>query len=482
MIWIVFALLFYIFQIGTILIIEFRNPAKAMAWLTILFFFPIIGFVLYYFMAKNYTNRRKVKRKGRKIMREIRKDFLKQSEQWKQMEQSHVLHGTVKLDIQDNHRLYGLLNNLPGSPISKNNITKVLTNGTETYDALMKAMEAAVDHIHLEFYTIRHDGIGRKFQQLMIKKAKAGVQVRLLFDGIGSYGLSSRFLGELHQAGVETSCFFPPLIAFVDKRLNYRNHRRIVVVDGVIGFLGGINIGDEYLGGNPTLGFWRDTHMQIQGDAVYHLQKTFLKDWSLSTGKPISDARYFPEQEVEGEETVQIVVSGPDAHWDTILEVFFSAISTAQHRVYITTPYFIPDISISMALKTAAISGVDVRIICPSVSDSRIVHWACLSYMEELMQAGVRFFQYQKGFVHAKIMLTDHTIATVGTANMDMRSFFSNFELNAVMFDRGVMDRLEKDFLRDLKDCKELLLPEFEKRSRLHKALEVIARMLSPLF
>jgi cardiolipin synthase len=473
--WIIIILVFFIFQIVTILLADFRHPAKTVAWLVILFIFPLIGFVMYYFIAKTYTNRRRSKSKGQAIINENERAMREYPKAQQSTDASLI-------KITDNKRLIGLLSHLPGSSICKYNQVTVLTDAPDTYEAIKAALEQAKDHIHFEFYTIRADHIGCEFQQLLIRKAKEGVQVRVLYDGVGSYKLSNKYIAALREAGVETSCFLPPLIAFLDKRLNYRNHRKIVVVDGTIGFLGGINVGDEYLGANPRLGFWRDTHLQIRGDAVFFLQNIFLRDWHYASGLAIRDVRYYPELKEFGKQYVQIVASGPDAHWDAILEIYFAAISTAQYRIYLSSPYFVPDLSIIMALKTAAISGVDVRIIYPKVPDTKIVHWASLSYMEELMQAGVRFYQYKHGFIHSKVILVDDTLASVGTANLDMRSFFSNFELNAVLYDHEVIARLDKDFRQDLKHSEEMQLHEFQQRSRAEKAKEVFARLLAPLF
>jgi cardiolipin synthase len=286
----------------------------------------------------------------------------------------------------------------------------------------------------------------------------------------------------LKRAGAEVYCFLPPLIAFFDKRLNYRNHRKIVVVDGKLGFLGGINIGDEYLGRDPQLGYWRDTHLQLQGDSVYYLQQTFLNDWEFVSGQRLSDGLLFPEHSIGSGTPVQILPSGPDVHFDAIFELAFSAIAAAKQRIWITTPYFIPDRSIQIGLKTAALSGVDVRIIFPGVPDSRIVHLATLSYVKELLQAGVKFYQYQNGFMHAKMLIVDELIASAGTANMDMRSFFANFEINAVFFDKKTIGRLGRDFQQDIRNSKEIVAERFELRSRWQKGKEVVARLLSPLF
>jgi cardiolipin synthase A/B len=473
--WLSLVLMLFIFQIATILVSEFRRPEKAVAWLSVLFILPVIGFVMYYFLAKRYTQRRLVKRKTSRVMKEMRRDINRLSQRLKPGDKD-------SREIEKDERLFGLLHNLPGSPITKCNEVEFYYSGKETYDAMLQAMEEAQDHIHVEFYTIRGDGIGLRFQEVMMRKAREGLDVRLIYDGIGSMDMPERCIRRLEEAGVRTGCFLPPFFALFDKRLNYRNHRKIVVVDGTTGFLGGINVGDEYLGGNPSLGFWRDTHMRVVGDAVYYLQHTFITDWYFVKAELLKDGRFFPEHECEGQELVQIVNSGPDAHWDAILEVYFSAITSANNRVFITTPYFIPDPSVNMALRTAAISGVDVRIILPSVPDTRIVYWASMSFLEELMQAGVRFYLYEKGFVHAKVLIVDDKLATVGTANMDMRSFYNNFEQNAVLFDRHLIRRLSGQFILDMRDSRELGLAEFQQRSRWQKGREIAARLLSPLF
>ncbi|MBD2864496.1 cardiolipin synthase [Paenibacillus oceani] len=476
MMWLTLALGLFIFQIATILLLEFRNPAKAVAWLSVLFVLPIIGFIMYYFLAKKYTRRKQMRRKERRVIAEIRRAL------WHKARKAGPGDAVRRCDIYGEHRLLGLLNNIPGSPIMACNSVEIYSDGESTYEAILAAMEQARSFIHVEYYIVRDDEIGKKFQQLMMRKAAEGVPVRLLYDGVGSYKLSGRYVKELKRAGVEVYGFLPPLIAFFDKRLNYRNHRKIVVVDGTVGFLGGINIGDEYLGADPALGYWRDTHIRLGGDSVYYLQHTFATDWVFASGKTLLDPMYLPEHECMGEETVQLIASGPDAPWYAVQEVFFGAMTAARSRIYITTPYFIPDPSIAMALKTAAVSGVDVRIILPGVPDARIIHWASMSYVHELMQAGVRFYQYQKGFVHAKTLIIDRLLATVGTANMDMRSFFSNFEIMAVLYDRDTIARLERDFMTDMRNSKEILLSEFERRSKYERAKELAARLLAPLF
>lgn len=444
--------------------------------MSILFIFPVIGFIMYYFLAKEYSQRRKVRRRGHRHMMDIRFAGLKHAASDIDFEEERLDHW------RHEPRLFALLSNIPASKITRLNEVEVLTNAQTAYPSMLEAMEKAVHHIHFEFYTMRSDKIGRQFQEVLIRKAREGVTVRCIFDGIGSYQLENRFVQELKRAGCEVYFFLPGLIAFFDKRINYRNHRKIIVVDGTTGFLGGINIGDEYLGGNPKLGFWRDTHLRLVGDSVFSLQQNFITDWYFVSNERLTDTGLFPEHTCETRKPVQIISSGPDEHWDAVLESYFAGITAAKKRIYLTTPYFIPDESIVMGLKTAAVSGVDVRIIFPEKADSRVVHYASLSYLEELLQAGVRFYAYRKGFIHAKTMLIDDLLATVGTANMDMRSFYSNFEMNAVLFDKETLMKLESDFLQDLKECTEVELEKFELRSRWQKGKEIMGRLLAPLF
>ncbi|HEY2493137.1 MAG TPA: cardiolipin synthase [Paenibacillus sp.] len=475
MMWLLIVLLVFIFQMITILILEFRDPSKAVAWMFIGIFIPFFGFVAYYFVAQEFKKRTKIRSRGSRLFQEIRRHLWHEAaivEKADEMSNDEFLH---------EERLFNLLSHLSESPITGCNNSGVLTDGKAAYKAMLEAMETAVDHIHVEFYIFRQDVIGTKFQDVMIRKAREGVKVRVVCDGVGSYRLKGPFLQRFKDAGVGFHFFLPPFIAMLDRRINYRNHRKILIVDGKKGFLGGLNVGDDYLGLYPKVGYWRDTHLEIEGDAVYFLQNVFLNDWKLASGERIVDMSLFPAHECVGEEQIQIISSGPDQTWNAVQEMCFGAITVAKERIWITTPYFIPDSSIYEGLKTAAVSGVDVRIIIPCQPDSRLVHLASLSYVEELLLAGVRFFQYRKGFVHAKIIIVDHLLASVGTANMDMRSFFCNFELTAVLFEQEPIAHLVHDFEEDLKVCSEMQLETFRHRTRLQKAEEILCRMLSPL-
>lgn len=475
MVWLLVALITFILQMVAVLLLEFRNPSKAVAWLFILFCLPLIGFVLYFFVARDYQKRLKIRKRGSRLFQELRGHL------WDRAAVVRNKEGMNNAEFHHNDRLFNLLNHLSESPITGCNQSRVLTDGEETYDAMLRAMEQAKDHIHVEFYIFRHDRIGTKFQEVMIRKAQEGVKVRLVCDGLGSYKLKKTFIRRFKESGVEFYFFLPAMVSMFSRRINYRNHRKIVVVDGIIGFLGGINVGDDYLGEYPKMGYWRDTHLEVKGDAVYFLQNVFLHDWKLASGERIADFGLFPEHQCTGDEQVQILSSGPDLNWNAIQEMCFGAISVAKERIWITTPYFIPDEGIYEALKTAAVSGVDVRIIIPDRADSRFVKMASLSYVEELLAAGVTFYEYEKGFIHAKVLIVDELLGSVGTANMDMRSFFCNFELTAVLFDQLPIERLVADFKEDLKQSR-LMDPEvFRQRGRWQKAAEILCRMLSPM-
>ncbi|WP_240421127.1 cardiolipin synthase [Paenibacillus periandrae] len=484
MLWLVVILLIFIFQILTILLIEYRKPAKTLAWLFILFVFPIIGFVMYYFLATEYSRRQKVRR------HEYNYESLQHSagdEQASPDVPSRSREREHAPQLEPDARftrgcLDELLDQISDGPRSSNNEVRVLTDADEAYPAMLAAMEAAQNHIHLEIYTFRGDAIGLTFLELLIRKARQGVRVRCIFDGVGSYQLKQRFLDQLREGGVEVYLFLRPFIAFFDKRMNYRNHRRILVIDGYKGYVGGLNIGAEYMGANPKLGFWRDTHLELVGSVVHTLQAVFLKEWMFVSNEHVTGDGLYPNLQKYGNKSAQIISSGPDTKQHKILQLYFGAITSARQQIILITPYFIPDPSLRMALKTAAISGLDVKIVYPLKSDSPAVNYAASSYFEELMEAGVRIYEYQKGFMHAKVLIIDDHFATVGSANADLRSFYSNFELNAVLFDNKTISRLKADCAIDLRNSTELQLEQFRRRSRWHRTKEIAARLLSPLF
>ncbi|MCE3201304.1 cardiolipin synthase [Paenibacillus sonchi] len=469
--WIIPAFLVLIIQIMAIIITEYRRPDKAVAWVMILFMIPLVGFLPYYFIAKRYTRHRILSQNEYNQRESFKAELLYRCNQ-------RIPANDLAETVSKNKKLQHLVQNKLNLPITACNETTVYAEAEHAFKAMLESIAAAKHHIHMEFYIIRDDELGTQFKQLLIQKAQEGVYVRLLYDGIGSRRLGKAFIKQLQEAGVEIGCFSPPLITFFQRQLNYRNHRKIVVVDGKIGFLGGLNIGDEYLGKDPSFGYWRDTHFSMKGDAVLWIQYTFLTDWYVVKGQLLTDSSYVPVQESHGRDIVQIVKSGPD---ETILELIFTLIISAKQRIYIETPYFIPDPGVLLAIKTAVMGGVDVRIIIPGTPDKKLVYNCSLSYVQELLQAGVRFYCYQQGFLHAKVLISDD-LACSGSTNMDLRSFCDQFELNAVFFDRKIVNRLTDDFFTDLSVSNEIVQSEFEKRPPQQKMKEVFARLLSPFF
>jgi cardiolipin synthase len=384
-------------------------------------------------------------------------------------------------EIPGDERLGRALRAMSKAPITCCNGTEILTDGEAAFRVIFEMIGRAEHHIHLAYYILRDDGVGRRFRDALIRKAREGVQVRLLYDGFGSRKLHRSYLRDLEAAGVRTQCFLPLGAALLSRRINHRYHRKIIVVDGKFGFTGGLNIGDEYLGFDKKNGFWRDTQLRLEGDAVYDLQHIFVRDWKLASGETLDDPALWPPHACASREGVQIVSCGPRPGANEIYDGLLAAIGAARKRVWIATPYFVPDEGLKSALRTAALGGVDVRLIVPGVSDSRFVLAATLSHAADLAAAGVKVYRYRKGFIHAKVMIIDRLLASVGTANLDMRSFYSNYELNALLFDGKPIRRLEEDYLKDLADSREVAAEELRGLTAGARAGRALARLLSPL-
>jgi cardiolipin synthase A/B len=333
----------------------------------------------------------------------------------------------------------------------------------------------------VEYYIIDDDKIGNQFKDLLIKKSRQGVIVRIIVDDVGSWGLSKKFINELRINNAEIYSFMEVRFPRLTSQVNYRNHRKIVVVDGKIGFTGGINVADRYVEGAKGIGPWRDTHLQLEGDAVGGLQVVFAADWYFVIHENLTGKRYFPQADSVTGIPVQISASGPDSDWESIGQAFFTAIAGAKNRVYIASPYLMPPYEILYALKTAALSHVDVRILIPDKSDSLIPRWSSYSYIEELLDAGVRIYFYQAGFLHSKYLIVDDIFSTVGSSNLDFRSFETNFEVNAFVYDRNFTANLAKYFRADLRNSHEMKLAEWRERAWHFKFRESLAHIISPL-
>ena len=460
--------------IGLVIFLENKNPSRTVAWLLVLVLLPVLGFFLYILFGRSYRKQRKAEAK-----------ILSDSDRMEKAAdiQSNLLE-LIELPSNQtdaNRRLVQLLLKNAKAPFSMKNKVTVLTNGFSKFNRLFTAIERASDHIHLEYFIIKNDRVGNELRELLIKKAREGVKVRVIIDDVGSMSLGNKYIKSLTNAGIEVYSFFKVALPIFSRDLNYRNHRKIVVIDGVIGFVGGLNVGDEYIGYSSKFEFWRDTHLEIKGEAVYALQTIFLNDWNYVSKQVVQGERYYPHVEVKETSMVQIAASGPDSEWKCILQAFYKMIANATEKVWITTPYLVPEESILMGLKTAALSGVDVRIIIPSQPDHFFVYWASQANIQQLLEAGVKIYRYKTGFIHSKIMIVDESVATVGTANLDIRSMEINFEVNAFIYDENVIARLDDDFIKDLEDSIAYDIETYRKRGVVRKILEAAGRLVSPL-
>lgn len=465
----------YIIFIAVVIFFENRDPSSTLAWLMVLILLPVVGFVFYIWFGRNI----------RKKIRSLKDDLVKKRTYNSAAMQKEIFDYIPMIEKEQpelNKMLIKLLLSNSKSPFTFNNKVKVLSNGQKTYHEMFKAIRNAKDYIHVEFFIIKDDHIGNRFRKLLINKAQQGVKVRLIYDSVGCWKLSKKYINTLRQANVEVYPFAPVIFPLLSRDLNYRNHRKIVVVDGTIGFVGGLNIGDEYLGKNDYLGFWRDTHIKVVGETVHSLQETFLKDWYKVSEEELDDQKYFPPiKNINGDTLMQIVSSGPNSNWQCIMKAYFTMIAKANEKIWITTPYLVPEESLRTGLIVAALSGVDVRIIIPNKPDHYFVYWASRDNIEELLEAGVKIYTYEKGFVHSKIVMVDSIAASVGTANFDYRSLEINYETNAFIYDQKVIRKLENDFKLDLKDSKRIKLKDHKNRGIKEKFLESLGRLVSPL-
>jgi len=436
---------------------------------------PLVGLILFYFLGKNYRRKRIFTKKGISDIRQSEKLITWQTE--------HLLDDTdvSNSKIISKIGIIKLLLNSNKSLLTHNNIVTILNNGNETFDTIFNEILKAKHHIHLEYYMIEEGEIGEKLKNILIQKAKENIKIRIIYDDVGSWGLSNKYVNDLKEAGIEINAFIPVRFPRFAQKINFRNHRKIIVIDGKIGFIGGLNFADRYLYGEPEIGFWRDTHLKIEGSAVGNLQVIFLTDWYFTTNTLLNEQMYFPKYKPCEKCLVQIVTSGPDSDWESIMQAYFYTISTATKYIYISTPYFIPNESILTAIKTVALSGVDVKIILPSRSDSRLTYFGSMSYIKELLEANVEIYMYNRGFTHSKVLIVDDIISSVGTANMDLRSFDQNFEANAVIYDESITTKLKSYFIEDLKYCDKLNLITYSKRPVSRRIAEGIARIFSPI-
>ena len=454
----------YILLVAILIFFEGKNPDRTILWLLVLALFPVGGILIYMLLGPDLK-----RLKNRKLFKPVK---------------SYPSTTAYRPVPQAVKKTSVLACRNSSSDVLEHGTVDILFDGDETFSAIKKELSAALRCIHIEYFIFKDDKIGCEIADILCERAEQGVRVRMIVDGVGTRRLGRSMLKNFKRAGVELKVFMPVSFPVFRSGINFRNHRKIITVDGRVAFTGGLNVGDEYMSMGP-LGNWRDTHAMFTGDTVSALNAIFLKDWEICSGEKLSpDSEEFAyKQREEGAPLpflpVQIVESGSDSPWHAIQQMYFMMITEARERIWITTPYLVPDEAIFCALQTAALSGVDVRILIPAKRDHFLVHWAGRSNIEELLRSGVRVWRYGKGFIHAKTMVMDNTIASVGTANLDNRSLEINFEVQAFIYDRDVNDELCRAFLEDIKDAEECLLHEWEKRPITVRGLESLGRLWS---
>lgn len=468
-----------IFIVISRVLYDTRSSTKALAYILFIIFVPFLGMFFYFSFGINY---RKRKLYSKKIVddKPLRERIISKMDSY-----SKTI-SNAGLIAEKNKTLVSYVKNAGNSPLTANNKVKLLLNGEEKFPELLKQLEKATSHIHIEYYIYENDVTGNQVANLLIKKAKQGVLVRFLYDDFGSNSLGKSFIKKLKDAGIETVPFYKIKWYAFANRLNYRNHRKIIIIDGLVSFVGGINMSDKYRNDFKKENhlYWRDTHLMIKGQATAYLQYLFMCDWNFCSPTRFEYSKtYFPdntEQKVVKNKVVQIAASGPDSQQPVIFYSLLEAINSAKRNIYITSPYFIPDESLIDALIIAIQGGLDVKIIIPGVSDSKMVDAAARSYYTELLQYGAKIYKYNKGFVHAKTMVIDNDIAIVGSANMDYRSFDLNFEVNAIVYSKNMAKKLTNAFKNDLKDSKLINAKIWLNRHKRFHLWEKFVRLLSP--
>ncbi len=466
--WAVFRILYLAVIVTTIfvVILDNRNPVKTMAWILILFFLPLVGLVLYFFFGRSTRKERLISKKGYSRLNK------RPMAEYQAQESCY--------DLSNKNPLISFFRKINNALPFDGNRVDVYTDGYSMLQALMHEISLAKHHIHLQFYIFEDDPVGRLLRDLLIDKAREGVKVRLLYDDVGCWKVNPLFYDEMMCEGIEVQSFLKVRFPRFTSKVNYRNHRKIVVIDGKVGFIGGMNIAVRYLRGLPW-GIWRDTQVRIRGKAVYGLQTSFLADWYVVDRTLLTSSEYFPKMEQEGNVVAQIVTSEPVGEWHDIMQGLIKASCSSRRYFYIETPYLLPTEEVVVALQTAALAGVDVRIMLPKRADTYLTHKGSLSYLDELMRAGVKVYLYRKGFLHSKLWVSDDELSSVGSTNMDFRSFEHNFEANAFFYDAGMALYLKEVFLADQKHSQLLSRKLWSQRSWKNKLTESVVRLLAPL-
>ncbi len=463
-----FQLLYIFSAIGVIfvIILENRNPLKTIAWTLILIFLPLLGLIIFFFFGEDGRKKRLI---SHKMFKKLNRKTLARFERDEVMESPEGYTGIVSL-----------IKKLKGSSVYNGNKITFYTDGESKFKALLEEINKAEKFIHIQYYIYMDDEIGRKVRDALIQKASEGVKVRLIYDDVGSWKAKRRFFNDMQKHGIDVQPFLKVTFRFLASRVNYRNHRKVVVIDGKVGFVGGMNIADRYIKGINN-GVWRDSHIKVEGKAVAGLQTAFLVDWYYSRKEFLASDHYFPQTEVKGDNLMQIITAGPIGLYKSIHLSFLEAIYNAKESIYIQTPYFIPTDALMLAIQTASLRGIDVRLMIPRRCDTTFVHIATQSFLQEILDAKVKVYFFEAGFLHSKLMIIDSNLVITGSANMDIRSFEHNFEIDAFIYNETTCSKAKEIFFDDMAQSTLLLAKEWQSRSRIKKLKESIVRLFSPL-
>lgn len=457
-----------ILSVVVVILSENRNPVKSLAWVTVLLLLPAVGLILYIFFGRSFKNKRMISRNHRRRL--------------KKQEAPRERPSDLNTLSAENRQIVRLATSLVHSVYSTGNEITVFTNGRDKFQSLIHDINAARQYIHIQYYIFEDDKIGHEIRDLLIARAQEGITVRVIYDHVGSIRVKKSFFKAMKEAGIMVYPFFRVAFPPFGSRINWRNHRKIVVIDGAIGYIGGMNIADRYITGGRFKS-WRDTHIRIAGPAASSLQYSFAVDWAFMGQSLIEEPPVTPVPADAGVQQtgIQVITSGPVSQWNNIALVFLKAIHTARKRVFIQTPYFLPTESMLKALQSASLSGVDVRIMIPRQPDSVLLKYGSNSYVQECLQAGIKFYLYETGMLHSKTLIIDNDFASVGSTNFDFRSFEHNFEGNVLIYSETVNSKLRNIFTNDLKNCSRINAAAWRRRSIMEKTFESVVRLLSPI-
>ncbi len=449
-----------------VVISENRNPIKTVAWIMAVIFLPVVGIFWYATFGQSITKKHIISKRMYSKLKKRPLDEMDTPEEF--------------YTPPEHENLINLFKNLDYTPLLGGNDVQIFINGEDKFESMLADIENAKKHIHVEYYVLLDDEIGRKLQQALIKKAREGLEIRIIYDSFGSRRAKKKYFEDYRKAGIETEPFLKLTLPALTSRINFRNHRKIVVIDGQIGYVGGMNVADRYVKG-VKWGIWRDTHARIEGKGVQGLQSVFLIDWYFVSQTLITSRKYFPPLEVFGQNPMQIVNSGPLKDEREIQHGLLQAIYEAKKSIFIQTPYFLPTENMSEALQSAAIRGVDVRIMISNKADVPLVQLASRSFIKDMLKVGVKVYFYQKGFLHSKLMVFDDSLTLLGSTNFDARSFEQNFEVEAFVYDEDTGAIAREIFIEDQRNCEQIALKEWLKRPKTLRFIESLARLLSPL-